>query len=393
MREATMWKMCDQAIAHLRSVTLRVQHDDTGSILLLSAFTLVVLLGLAGMVTDVGIIYWDRRLLQNAVDGAALAGAAQLPINPNASQTVAQAYAQDNGVAAGDAITITVSTTFNTNDTLTVSASRELTWGLRYVVGAGDATIPATAAAIVVPTEPGTIAPWAVSRSEVTAPGGSACTTTWVECDLKEGGSDGSGGNFGALDWSSIDSQWASGNPGYVQSLTTGYTGPLPTPVAISPVPTWSFQVETLTGNHGSNTQNAIAALFADDDAELCRDGVTSCAPLYQNPALDPNVPAGTSFYPSANAAPMACYTDLRCPRVALVPIIDNNWQQVNGRYTVTVTGFACMYLTQNVGNAGHTEVYGLFLPTCNGRSGKALYGGAFSNGIQGSETTVFLWR
>ena len=56
-------------------------QDDRGSVLVLVGLMIGVLVGLTALVTDVGTLYWNRRVLQNAVDGAALAGARELPPN------------------------------------------------------------------------------------------------------------------------------------------------------------------------------------------------------------------------------------------------------------------------------------------------------------------------
>lgn len=53
-------------------------ESDAGQALILFAFTLVVLMGFAGMGIDMGYLRSMRRTMQAAADSAALAGAAEL---------------------------------------------------------------------------------------------------------------------------------------------------------------------------------------------------------------------------------------------------------------------------------------------------------------------------
>jgi len=46
----------------------------SGQVMLLVAISLVVLLGLAGLATDAGILWTEKRQMQSAVDAAAVAG-------------------------------------------------------------------------------------------------------------------------------------------------------------------------------------------------------------------------------------------------------------------------------------------------------------------------------
>src|SRR5579884_3034197 len=138
------------------------------------------------MVVDAGVVYWNRRLLQNAVDAAALAGAGQLPGNPSAAIQTAVNYAQNNGLGIGEIICdpnysypasvsltcangsdttygLQVTQTYSPNDTMVVSARRHVDFGLRYIIGAGDTDVVATGSAIVSVQNPGNIAPVAVS--------------------------------------------------------------------------------------------------------------------------------------------------------------------------------------------------------------------------------------
>ena len=70
---------------------------ERGQVLVLAlVFTLLVLLGMAAMVIDVGYAYYAQRSLQSSTDAAALAGAQELPDIARA-QTVATSYGGQPG--------------------------------------------------------------------------------------------------------------------------------------------------------------------------------------------------------------------------------------------------------------------------------------------------------
>ncbi|HWB55564.1 MAG TPA: pilus assembly protein TadG-related protein [Gaiellaceae bacterium] len=73
-----------------KTLMTRLRNDERGQVVVLLAVTLVVLLGSAALVIDVGRAYLAKRHLQSSADAAATAGALELP-NP----TNAEAYALD----------------------------------------------------------------------------------------------------------------------------------------------------------------------------------------------------------------------------------------------------------------------------------------------------------
>ena len=58
---------------------------EGGQTLLIFVLALTVLLGMTAMAIDVGLLFEDRRHMQNTADAAALAGVAELPGNPAAA--------------------------------------------------------------------------------------------------------------------------------------------------------------------------------------------------------------------------------------------------------------------------------------------------------------------
>src|SRR5438309_7696380 len=64
------------------------RNTERGQTLVLVAFSLIVLIGLVGLAVDGGRLFWERRILQNAVDSAALAASD----NYQDSQSISASY-------------------------------------------------------------------------------------------------------------------------------------------------------------------------------------------------------------------------------------------------------------------------------------------------------------
>jgi Flp pilus assembly protein TadG len=99
-------------------------RSDSGQAAVITVVFLVVLLGMAALVLDIGSWYRADRSTQSTADAAALAGAQALPYNTPGASSLAQQYANKNGggVTGGD-ITIS-SSSFGANDTIKVQVHR-----------------------------------------------------------------------------------------------------------------------------------------------------------------------------------------------------------------------------------------------------------------------------
>jgi Putative Flp pilus-assembly TadE/G-like len=127
-----------------------LRKNERGQVVVLMVVSIVVLLGMAALVVDVGGWWRDKRRLQGTADAAALAGAQELPDDVSTAKTLAQNYATQNGgdVAGSD---ITVTSGPNANDTIAVTARRTDPGFFSNVLGIGSANISATAKARVGP--------------------------------------------------------------------------------------------------------------------------------------------------------------------------------------------------------------------------------------------------
>ena len=104
----------------------RIRSEERGQTIGVTVAALVLLIGMAAFVVDVGSWLRADRRVQQVADAAALAGAQQLPTNPGAATSDAKDYATRNGGPAP--ATVTVGNGKETNDSITVEV-REATPG------------------------------------------------------------------------------------------------------------------------------------------------------------------------------------------------------------------------------------------------------------------------
>lgn len=86
----------------MRSRVRAFLRSERGQTMAIYAIAMVALLGTAAMVLDLGMFLGERRQLQNAADGAALAAARHLPASPILAETAADDYLTRNGFDPSD---------------------------------------------------------------------------------------------------------------------------------------------------------------------------------------------------------------------------------------------------------------------------------------------------
>jgi hypothetical protein len=140
-----------------------LRKSESGQAVVLMTLSLVVLLGMAALVLDVGNWFHTKRRLQGTADAAALAGAQELPDDPSAAQTMAMSYANQNGGDVAGA-NIVVSSTVLPNDTISVRARKTDPGFFSKIFGIAGADIDARAKARVGPPQQARyVAPMVVS--------------------------------------------------------------------------------------------------------------------------------------------------------------------------------------------------------------------------------------
>jgi len=95
----------------------KLTTDERGLVLIFFSLGFLGLFAFLAIVVESGLVFLEKRELQNTADAAALAGAQQLFVNPNGAEFVAEDYAADStpnlvvndAVVAGSNITQTVS--------------------------------------------------------------------------------------------------------------------------------------------------------------------------------------------------------------------------------------------------------------------------------------------
>lgn len=83
---------------------MRRRNTQSGYVLVVAAFTLVVLLGFSALAIDVGVLYGARTAAQRAADAAALAGALTFITSPSATDPVGLATNRAMGTATQNQI-------------------------------------------------------------------------------------------------------------------------------------------------------------------------------------------------------------------------------------------------------------------------------------------------
>lgn len=143
----------------INQIGKRLASDQSGNILVIVALGMVALMGISALAIDAGMLYLERRNLQNAVDAAALGGAKELPMDKLAAENQAEIYAQENGIdlqGAGeteaDDLDIAVATD---GEAITVTASRDVPLYLARVLNFTSAEVSARAVAKVSPYKGG----------------------------------------------------------------------------------------------------------------------------------------------------------------------------------------------------------------------------------------------
>jgi Putative Flp pilus-assembly TadE/G-like len=112
--------------------------SSCGQAYVLTILFLVVLLGMAAAVLDVGSWYRAHRSLQATVDAAALAGAQKLPDSTGEASALASEYAAKNG---GGSMNVSFSKSVYTNDTIAVEGTRPAPGFFSKIFGIDSVTV------------------------------------------------------------------------------------------------------------------------------------------------------------------------------------------------------------------------------------------------------------
>jgi Flp pilus assembly protein TadG len=208
---------------------MQILRSQKGAVAVLVALAATCLIGMAALVVDVGLLYVNREQLVNLADAAALAGAQDLPVGTDTATATAEAYGAKNG-KPGDNVGVST-----TSRSITVTASRNVTYFLAQIMGLTGKNVTATATATLTPVGAASgVAPLAIVQQDF------VYDQTYT---LKQGAGDGTGGNYGGL------SLGGNGANVYYANLLDGYDGVLRI---------GQTNVYTETGNIVGKTDSAV---------------------------------------------------------------------------------------------------------------------------------------
>jgi putative Flp pilus-assembly TadE/G-like protein len=174
--------------------------DSSGQAFVLTIMFLLVLMGMATAVLDVGSWYRAHRALQATVDAAALAGAQALPEDSGEASALANEYATKNG---GGSMTITFSEEVFPDDTINVEGTRPAPGFFAKVFGVDSITVRTHAKARAgFPVQAKYVVPIVVDEKHEKLkcnPNPCAGLTELKYQHLKKNGSPDGAGNFGFI--------------------------------------------------------------------------------------------------------------------------------------------------------------------------------------------------
>lgn len=299
----------------------KILGNEKGAVAIIIAVGLVALMLAVAMTIDVGSLFEERRLLQTVADSAALAGAQELPENPDEAIQKAIDYANNNYGENVDSIDVEISFTLATDDTITVTVlNPDAPLYFARVTGKDSTPVGAQARAIVAkPRGVGNVVPWGLDKEyyDTWDPGG--------EYPLKYHTPQ-EPGNFMAVD---LDGLPGGGSNDYVDRIVNGY----------DPLLYVGDTIYTETGNKAGPTVSAtnerIEAPPPGDGWENFGILTDPCEGGYKLKGVD------TQFI--------------------IVPII--SLEDVEGAKPVIIEGFVTLIVTRIEGvNPGESEIIATFV-------------------------------
>ena len=147
----------------------KILGNEKGAVAIIIAVGLVALMMAVALTVDVGSLFEERRLLQTVADSAALAGAQELPENPDEAIQKAIDYANNNYGENVDSIDVEISSTLATNDTITVTVlNPDAPLYFARVTEKDSTPVGASAKAIIAsPEVVSDIVPWGIPEDEL----------------------------------------------------------------------------------------------------------------------------------------------------------------------------------------------------------------------------------
>lgn len=279
------------------------QRSSKGQAMFIVILALPVIVGVLTLVMDVGNLYYNQISMQVAVDSGVLSGALYLPSYPSQAVSVAEDYAERNGIKAGEIVSCTVSAD---NKTVLMTTNRNLPCFFCAVLGEG------TAHAQSAPSpETSSGSGVSVNASALIVPIKAATGVVPIGVQY------GTNLNFGNV----VQLKQGQVGPGNWAPLALGGTG---------------------GDNYRSNVQSGYPGRVAAGDMLQTETG-NLVGPT--NQAVQYRISMGQNQFSTGTFQTH----DLNDPRVMLIPIVD--FSNINGSSQVPMKGFAMMWISSIDGN------------------------------------------
>lgn len=286
----------------VKNFARQIAKNRKGTSIVLFAAALTVFAACAALTIDIGSIVLEKSRLSAAVDSAALAGLQELLTGSGNTNIVVGNYLEKN-TSPIESFDVKIG---DDNKSVQVTAVKKSDSFFASLLGKtiGNLTDTAVAKAETITSMTGTRPLGVVQQT----------FTYGTQYILKEGASDGTSGNYGALVLGS------TGGMNYESNLLYGYPG----------VVTAGDEILTETGNMVQKTVSSINTLI---------NGCTHTPPC---------------TFDSYNST---------CTRIISIPVVET--LTLNGRKGTYVVGFATFFLEGVCDSGGHAEVIGRFITYC----------------------------
>ena len=317
--------MCSPKKNKLMKMFLSISNDNSGAVAVIIAICLFALMIATALAVDVGSLFQDKRHLQTVADSAALAGAQELPENPGEAINVATEYANNNYSEEIESINVEISSTWATDDTITVTVfNPDSPLYFARVMDKESTPVGARAKAIVAsPVGVNNLVPWGASIPP------DVDWKDWLSYGddkiLKFGADDPNEGNFYALNLSD-EPVHGGGASEYLEYIRNGYPGAIEV----------GDEIWTRTGN-------IVVTKTATED----RAGpVETWSPIED-----------LAYYDEEGDLVL----NRSSGQFVVVPVI---YELIDptGQELVEILAFAPFILTEIRGSGGHTEIVGQFI-------------------------------
>ncbi|MGA4508933.1 pilus assembly protein TadG-related protein [Propionibacteriaceae bacterium G1746] len=141
------------------------RRNERGAVAIVTAISLVMLVGFAALAIDVGALWWDKKQLQNGADAAALALAQSCAKGTCEADEMGMATKYARGNKNDTKVTVTAIS--HTSNSVTVEVMTTRTHWFAQVLGTSNSDVAARATATWGGVGGGSILPWVVSMCQV----------------------------------------------------------------------------------------------------------------------------------------------------------------------------------------------------------------------------------